>query len=464
MHPFLNINDIRAATGGSIYFDSLKAFSGISIDSRTIMDGELFIALKGDTHDGHDFVGEALRKGGGAVISRDRDEFRKTGFSGKTLIVVEDTLKALHELAFYTRKRFKGRVFAVAGSNGKTTTKELISSILSTKWDVLKTTGNYNNHIGLPLCLCRFTDGTEVMVLEMGTNRPGDIETLCKIALPDIAVITNIGYEHIEGFGCLEKVRESELEILPYVSTVILNADDRFLIDGVNGKYNGKIITFGIESNSADVIARDIDFAEDYTGFSIVAGGSSIYVKSALIGMFNVYNCLAGAALAFSVGFDLKQIKTGIELFKGVKLRFEVKKQGGVIFLNDVYNANPSSMQASVIEMMRFVKSNMRSHKRAIVVLGDMLELGDFSLTAHKNLGKWLSELSVDVFIGVGSMMKEALKAFKGEGIVVDNSEAAGEKLFGMLKQGDIVLIKGSRSMKMEKVLTTAERLVNNGL
>lgn len=459
MYPFLNTRDIAVATDCLIYNDTFKTFSGISIDSRTIIDGELFIALKGDVHDGHDFVIDALRKGEGAIIRRDWDGLSEKGFNGKTLIVVQDTLKALQELSSYIRKRFIGNVFAVVGSNGKTTTKELLSSMLSTKWNVLKTTGNYNNHIGMPLCICRLTENTEVMVLEMGTNRPGDIETLCRIAMPDTAVITNIGYEHIEGFGSLEKVRESELEILPYVNRLIFNEDDQFLKEGISDKYKGKSITFGIESTFADVIARDIDFGEDYTGFSIYAGNSSVFIKSSLIGLFNVYNCLAAASAALSAGLDLNQIKKGIESFNGVRYRFEIKRFGGVTFLNDVYNANPSSMQASVIEMMRLMKSSKSSYKRAIVVLGDMLELGDYAIIAHRNLGKWLSELPVNIFIGVGDMMKEALKVFSGEGLFAENSEEAGEKLFSILKEGDIVLIKGSRGMRMEKVLNSIERL-----
>jgi UDP-N-acetylmuramoyl-tripeptide--D-alanyl-D-alanine ligase len=458
MHPFLNCGDIAVATGGLILNGYSKSFSGISIDSRTITKEELFIALKGEKHDGHDFVEEALNKGDGAVISKDRRQLTERGFNGKTFIIVEDTLKALHELASYTRIRFHGKVFAVVGSNGKTTTKELLSSTLATKWDVLKTTGNYNNHIGMPLCLCRLTDNNQVMVLEMGTNRPGDIQNLCNIALPDTAVITNIGYEHIEGFGSLEKVRDSELEILPYVQAIVINADDQFLKDGISSRYNGRIVTFGIQSTYVDVAARDLDCQEDYTGFSLVAGGSSIYIKSNLIGLFNVYNCLAAAAAAISAGLDLNDIKRGIESFSGVRLRFEIKRYRGITFLNDAYNANPSSMEASVNEMMRFMRSRKNSHKRAIVVLGDMLELGDYSITAHQNLGKMLSTFPVDVFIGVGEMMGKALPFFGRKGLTALNSEEAGEKLRDIIKEGDIVLIKGSRGMKMEKVLNSIER------
>lgn len=463
MNSFLKIKNIIEATGGEVINEPRSLFTGVSIDSRTINKGELFVALKGDNLDGHDFVKDALTKGSGAMISRGWFEKNAHLLDKKTYVIVEDPLNALQRLAAKIRDRFNGHVFAVAGSNGKTTTKELISSILATKWDVLKTVGNYNNHIGLPLCICRADAGKDVMLLEMGTNRPGDIDFLCRIARPDTAVITNIGYEHIEGFGSIENVRKSELEILPYIKELVVNADDLFLMDGVYGRYDGKITTFGIQTTSADVTAGNIDFQEDYSGFYLNASGSSIFIKSRLSGLFNVYNCLAAAAVALSAGLDLQRIKEGIETCKGVKLRFEIKRHKGITFLNDVYNANPSSMEASIGEMMRFFSSSRNAdgkYKRVIVILGDMLELGDYSRTAHEKLGMLLSELPVDIFIGVGKEMVHALSRFKKEGIHAENSAVAGEKITGMLRERDLVLVKGSRGMKMENIFTIVERLV----
>lgn len=463
MFLFLNTKDIIKAVGGTIFNDFSGSFSGVSIDSRTIKDGELFIALKGDNHDGHVFIKDALKKGRGAMVGRSWFESHSLEIDDKSYIIVEDTLKALQDLAAFIRNGFHGRVFAVVGSNGKTTTKELLSCILETRWDVLKTTGNYNNHIGMPLCICRLDAHKQVMLLEMGANIPNDINTLCRIARPDTAVITNIGYEHIEGFGSLETVRESELEILPYVRNIAVNADDQFLMDGIYSKFNGGAIKFGIQSPSVEVSASNIDFCEDYTGFHLNAGGSSVFIKSKLPGLFNVYNSLAAASAALTAGFDLEQIKYGIESFEGVRLRFELKRHNGVTFLNDVYNANPSSMEASIGEMSRFFKpsdSTEKKYERAIVVLGDMLELGDYAITAHQNLGSRLSELKVDIFIGVGNMMSHALSCFTGNGIPAETSEIAGEKLSAILREGDLVLIKGSRGMKMENVFAVLERLV----
>ncbi len=463
MHLFLNTKDIIEATGGTVINDSSASYSGVSIDSRTIKDGELFVALRGDNHDGHNFIKDALKKGSGAIVSRGWFENRAIEIDYKTYIIVKDTLRALQDLAVYIRNRFHGRVFAVVGSNGKTTTKELLSCILETRWDVLKTTGNLNNHIGMPLCICQFDGHKQVMLLEMGANRPGDINCLCSIGLPDTAVITNIGYEHIEGFGSLEMIRESELEILPYVKNIAFNADDQFLMDGIHKKYKGDIITFGIQSPSVNVIASDIDFCEGRTAFYLKAYGSSIYIESKLTGLFNVYNCLAAASAALTADFSLDEIKKGIESFEGVRLRFELKRHNGATFLNDVYNANPSSMEASIEEMMRiFNHSNSagNQYKRTIVVLGDMLELGDYSITAHKNLGERLSEVKVDIFIGVGNMMSHAISCFTGKGVYAENSTIAGERLSEIVGEGDLVLIKGSRGMKMENVIAVVRGIV----
>ncbi len=462
MPQFLNTKDIINAVNGAIVNGSAESFSGISIDSRTIKDGELFVALKGDNHDGHDFVRNSLEKGKGAVVRKDWHDSLAVPISNKIFIKVDDTLKALQDMAAFIRDRFDGHVFAVVGSNGKTTTKELLSSIFETRWDVLKTTGNYNNHIGMPLCICRLDAHHQAMLLEMGANRPDDINSLCKIARPDTAVITNIGYEHLEGFGSIEMVRESELEILPYVKKLIANIDDEFLMDGVYKKFTGDLVTFGIQSSSADITARDINLGLTNSTFYLDAFGSSIFIKSRLSGLFNVYNCIAAASVALTSGFNLEEIKKGIESFDGVKLRFELKKHKGVTFINDVYNANPSSMESSIIELVRVFNSpnqNDNGYKRTIVVLGDMLELGDYAVTAHKNIGRRLSELKIDIFIGVGQMMTEALSSFTGNAIHAENSLIAGERLSTMLRKGDVVLIKGSRGMRMENVLGVIERL-----
>ncbi|MCL4491948.1 MAG: UDP-N-acetylmuramoyl-tripeptide--D-alanyl-D-alanine ligase [Nitrospirae bacterium] len=452
----LGIGEIIEATGGNTASKGPTRFSGVSIDSRSIRKGELFFALKGDRFDGHDFIADALKSGSGAVIDS-KCKIQNAKLKNKTVILVDDTVQALHDLARYIRKRFQGPVIGIIGSNGKTTTKELVSSILNTRLKVLKTTGNLNNHIGMPLSITRVDADAGAMVLEMGTNRPGDIDELCKIALPDTGVVTNIGFEHLEGFGSLDKVRDSELEILPYVKRLALNADDAFLMEGVRGRFEGEIISFGMENSTADLTAGDITFSDEGTRFSLRAGAGHIAVNSRLAGRFNIYNSLAAASAAYAVGFSLQEIKEGLESFTGVHMRFEIRKEEGVTYLNDSYNANPSSMEESVKELVRRIRSsghNGHKHKRAIAVLGDMLELGSYGIDAHKRLGQWMSGLPVEVLIGVGPLMGLAVDEFRGKGIRTGTSEDAGKELKRIIQEGDIVLIKGSRGMKMEKVLS----------
>lgn len=428
-------------------------FPAISIDSRTIGQGELFLALKGDRFDGHDYVRDALRTGAGAIVSNEW-MYKSTIFWGgdKSVILVDDTLAALHALARSIRKRFIGRVISVVGSNGKTTTKELIASILGIKFKVLKTPGNLNNQIGMPLTITRVQDDTAIMVLEMGTNRPGDIDQLCAIGLPDTGVITNIGQEHLEGFGSLAAVRDSELELLPYVKKLIVNADDTFLMEGIENRFGGTIIPFGIEERTAEIRAEGIKLTDKTARFNLCTGRGNIAVESGLPGRFNIYNSLAAAAAAYAMDFDLGAIKKGLESFSGVPLRSEVRIRAGVVYINDAYNANPSSMEQAVTELVRRAKAGSGSG-RAIAVLGDMLELGSYSAEAHVKLGALLSGLRVDILIGAGPLMALAVEAFRGTAVAAADAKDAGRELKKIVREGDVVLVKGSRAMRMEDAL-----------
>jgi len=438
-----------ADTAGPIMAEKLPEdifFRGLSIDSRTIREGELFLALKGDRFDGHDFVQDALRTGAGAIISHDRPV---KYVAGKIIILVDDTLLALHRIARSIRRHFRGSVIAVVGSNGKTTTKELIASILGVKLKVLKTSGNLNNHIGMPLSITKALDDTAVMVLEMGSNRPGDIEELCAIGFPEKGVITNIGQEHLAGFGSLASVRDSELELLGYVQELIVNADDAFLMEGIKNGYEGRIITFGIESRTAEIRAEGLELSTRSSRFNLCTDGGSIIIESWLTGRFNIYNSLAAAAAAYSMGFDAETIKHGLESFRGVPMRMEVFERGGITYINDAYNANPSSMEEAVLELARLAGEAQRQ-RRAVAVLGDMLELGDYSADEHVKLGRLLSRSGVDILIGVGPLMSLAVESFQGIGITSGNAKEAGRELEKLLRIGDIVLVKGSRGMRME--------------
>ncbi|HAM51812.1 MAG TPA: UDP-N-acetylmuramoyl-tripeptide--D-alanyl-D-alanine ligase [Nitrospiraceae bacterium] len=470
----LTVKEILKATGGRIISGSPDAaFTGVSIDSRTIRNDELFVPLKGQRFDGHDFLMAALKSGSGALVTSPVIE----PVMGRTIIAVEDTLKALQDMAHYARMKSGATVIGVTGTNGKTTTKELIASILGVRHRVMKTTGNLNNHIGLPLCLVTIGVREEFAVLEMGASMKGDIKQLCDIAVPDIGVITNVGLGHLEGFGSLEVVRSTKLELADAVKTIVVNAEDAFLMEGISEKRMTPakapdIITFGI-SDKADIFARDIVFEEAHSVFTLCIGDKrSSEVRLHVPGRFNISNALAAASLCNALGLELMDIKKGLEAFAGVPMRLELKDYLGATVISDVYNANPLSMEEAIKELVRLRKG------RAIVVLGDMLELGAYAEEAHRRLGRWMAGLPVDIFIAVGLLMSKAAEefslarkegyapagSFSGESrwreqhgfapvLAVADSSDARKVLLDIWKEGDTILVKGSRGTHMERVL-----------
>ena len=449
----LSLQDLIASAGGEVIVRAREEFSGVSIDSRTISGDELFFALRGERHDGHSYLRDVLQKGGGAVIARGCDLSSLPHLpANKTVVAVDDPLTALQAWARALRFRFPHEVIGVVGSNGKTTTKELIASVLAVRFAAHKTAGNMNNHIGLPLSLLRKPDAAQIMIMEMGTNRPGDIRELCEIAGPSIGVVTNIGMEHLAGFGSLERVREAELEILPYVHTAIVNADDRFLMDGVKSSFHGKILSFAIDNRDADIRASRIEPTASGTRFVVHLGPESATVDLQLCGRFNVANALAAVAAGSAAGMMLQEIRSGLESFAGVHMRFSVVRHEGITILSDVYNANPSSMDAAVDELVRRCREESGSGRcRMVAVLGNMLELGEREAELHANLGRRLKAEGVEVFIGVGSLMRHAVEAFGPHAEAVEDAPAAARMLMPRLRPGDCLLVKGSRGMRMER-------------
>lgn len=448
----MTVDEIVQATGGKVLCGRQQAIAGFSIDSRKTGRGEFFVALRGARFDGHDFVQDALKNGSGAIVSIPPAEPGRD----KTIIYVKNTLKALHDIARRRRLQRSVPVVCVTGTNGKTTTKELIASILSQNHPVLKTTGNFNNHIGLPLCVANMQGNEEFMVLEMGSNARGDIRELCDVVHPNIAVVTNVGEAHLEGFGAIETVRDTDLEVLGYVKAVCINADDPLLMEGI-GTYRGRVITYGIE-NRADFSAQEIVLGEEGSRFLLVApGGGEVRISLRISGRFNVLNALAAAAVASGLGMSLEEIRSGLEAFRGVPMRLEMRRLSGALVINDVYNANPASMEEALRELARLRKG------RAIAVLGDMLELGAYAGDAHADLVRKLNELSVDILISVGPEMHKASAGFAGQAHQAGSSSDARSLLLGMVTEGDTVLIKGSRGMSMEKVLAGEEHAAATG-
>ena len=324
---------------------------GISIDSRTIKEGELFVAIRGDRFDGHDFVPEVIKKGAwGALVERIALE-RKYGSLGglKNILPVEDTILALQEMSQRHRKKFDIPVIGITGSNGKTTTKEMLAGILRQRGPVLKNEGNLNNHIGVPLTLLKLDGRHRSAAIEMGMSALGEIDTLARLVRPDVGLITNIGPAHLEFLGTLGMVARAKAELLSNLKpdgTAVLNADDPYFTTLKNA-YDGRILSFGIK-NSANVSVSDIRQGQGFTDINIETDGLAAKVRLPAVGRHNVYNALAAAAGALAVGLQLEAVKYGLQGFSPVSMRSELKQVKGRTVLADYYNANPGSVQAAL--------------------------------------------------------------------------------------------------------------------
>jgi UDP-N-acetylmuramoyl-tripeptide--D-alanyl-D-alanine ligase len=461
MMAMITTEDIIEATGGELLSVKANSFTGISIDSRTISKGEVFFALRGKNFNGHDFLDDALMKGEGAVIGSRHCTIPED----RVIVYVQDTLRALQDLAHFLRMKKDIPVIAITGSNGKTTTKEMTYTILSRIYQVLKNEGNLNNHIGLPLSLAKITPDAQMVVLELGMNAPGEIKRLCEIAEPTHGIITNIGSAHIGELGSLEAVRDAKMEILGGLNVTVLNADDSFLMEGYrsfveSGGRSGKVITFSMR-NDADVKADNVQPSARGSSFTLkLQNGKRAEITLNIHGMFNVYNALAAAAACLSVGISLDEIKTALESYAAFPMRFEVIKGERVTLINDSYNANPSSVEESLKELAR-----MKNGGRAVAVLGDMAELGEFSEKAHRAVGRMVLSVGIDVFVAVGELMglaaEESLKAVAKEMkhmmrpkiFEFKTADEAQKNLSNIIRDGDVVLVKGSRVMAMEKIM-----------
>ncbi len=430
---------------------------GVSIDSRSIRAGELFVALRGDRYDGHDFVPDAMKRGAwGALVERSALEARFSSLGGlKNILPVEDTLFALQEMSHNHRMKFSIPVVGITGSNGKTTTKEMLAGILKHKGPVLKNEGNLNNHIGVPLTLMKLNARHKSAAVEMGMSAPGEIDLLARLASPTVAVITNIGPAHLEFLGSMEKVAEAKGELLnnlPTHGTAVLNADDVYF-EFLRNKVSGPAVSFGVK-NKADVSASQIRQNAQYTEFTLTACGAAADVRLRALGTHNISNALAAAAAAIAAGMPLDAVKRGLDEFSPVAMRSEIRDIHGRTVLADYYNANPASMDAAIHTLV-----SLSPGRTTIAVLGDMLELGSSAAEAHRQIGRTAVQSGVDIMITLGTLAKHigegSLQAgMPKERVFSAQSHAeAARQLKSLSRPGDIVLIKGSRGMKMEKIL-----------
>ena len=423
----------------------------VSTDTRALDKADLFFTLSGKQFDGHDFIREAVGKGVQTFVVSNVNKITAELKKSASFIVVQDTLKAYGDFAKAYRQKFKIPAVAITGSSGKTTVKELTAHILSQKFKVLKNRGTENNLIGVPKTLLQLEKSHEVMVLEMGSNAPGEIDRLSSLVAPQIGVVTQIGLAHLEGLLSLEGVREEKLKVLNRLErggTLILNGQDPMLKDVKSGMH--KIMHVGFTKEANALWAEQIWCHE--TGSSFYLNGKDL-CETPLIGRHNVLNCLYAVLVAYSLGVELPLIQKALSSFKPVPGRLCAKSINEIQFLDDSYNSNPSSFKASLETLKEF---KMRGRK--IVVCGDMLELGPEAEALHRQMGSLIAERLFDVVIAAGplskSLVDEALKAgFDPKRIYhVGDSLEAGKLCSQIAQAGDLVLVKGSRSMKMEKV------------
>ena len=442
----LTVTEILNATRGKLIRGASNAvITQISTDSRTIRKGNLFIALIGGSFDGHDFIDSARKEGAtGAIVSKQVET------DLPIIIEVKDSLTALGDIAAFYRSKFNLPLVAITGSNGKTTTKDMATSVLSQRFRVFQSEKNYNNQIGIPTRLLELNDANQVGVLEIGTNQPGEIERLSQIVKPTVGVITNIGHSHLELLGSIEGVAEEKGSLVEDVDCAVLNADDP-MTPLLARRVCGKITTFGCSSN-ADVSAHKIEIPSlGKPSFTLrINNRDATRVSLPCLGIHNVSNALAAAAIGIWAGLTSTEIRDGLENYQPADMRMQPIECNGLHIINDAYNSNPDSLKHA----LEFL-SRMRTAGKRIAVLGDMLELGKESEKLHFEVGINLPR-NIDVLIAVGRRSLDIVRGAAGRvetAFTCATTEAAAKQLLQSSQSGDLVLIKGSRGMKLDRIV-----------
>ena len=455
----LNTDDLlQVEHTGQYNFDRLKRrrFRGVSIDSRKINKDEIFFAITGEVTDGHRYIDEVFRKKVQiAVVNDGWYKKHKNKYKNNILLTVKDTTLALGSFANIHRNNFNIPVLCIGGSNGKTTTKDLTSAVLSQKYKVLKTEGNFNNHIGLPLTLLRLSAVHNFCVLEIGCNHYGEVKYLCSIAEPGYGMITNIGKEHLEFFRDLKGVAKAEFELFDYLKEkegiIFINQDDKFIKNYSKGIKHEKKFSYSYMHNT-DVKGRSKGFNKNYEPeIEIICGERKFKTYISTFGKHSVYNGLAAAAAGLYFKVSMTGIKKALENFKpSSSKRMEILKVKGMTVINDTYNSNPESVKMGIETMMEF-----RTKGRKFAVLSDMLELGNASRKEHSDIGKYAELSGLENLYTFG---KESYYTFYNakkvkNNFYFENKEDMTEMLRKNLKRDDIIYVKGSRGMKMEEVV-----------
>jgi UDP-N-acetylmuramoyl-tripeptide--D-alanyl-D-alanine ligase len=446
--PLSKIEELLSAVAGECEIKHIA--QGYSIDSRTIQPGELFFAVKGERLDGHDYVQQALQRGAVSAVVR-KDQL--ACFTVKScLLAVDDTLLALQTLATAVRRLWGKPAIAITGSVGKTTTKDAVAHLLSAKYRVHSSKGNFNNHFGLPLGLLRLEPEHEVAVIEMGMSHAGEIAALARIALPDEGIVTAVAPVHLENFDSLAGIARAKYELiqaLPAGGTAILNADDEY-VSQFGRDYRGKVVLFGLKP-AADVRGERIELlGPQGVRFALLANGKRVEVRSPLLGEHNVYNVLAAAAAALEHQMTLEEIAGALPSLTAADKRGQVVQVDNITVINDCYNSSPKALLAAV-DTLSAVPG-----KRRIVVAGEMLELGPTGEQLHRESGAYIAGEKVDFLLGVRGLAVAMVEEAKAKGLraeFVETPEEAGQWLATHAREGDVVLLKASRGVKLETAL-----------
>ena len=450
--PLSRIAEFLAAEGA---FNREALAEGYSIDSRTLRPGELFFAVQGQRLDGHDFVEQSLEKGAVAAVIR-RDQLGR--YPGETrLLAVSDTLTALQTLATAVRRLWGKTLIGVTGSTGKTTTKEAIAHVLSVRLRVLKSEGNFNNHFGLPLMLLKLEPQHEAAVIEMGMSHAGEIAALARIAYPDVGVVTNVAPVHLEFFKSVADIARAKYELIESLhagGTAVLNADDQY-VSQFGRDFHGKVLMYGLQS-SADVRAESIEMhGSEGSTFDVVIDSCREKARLRLVGRHNIYNALAAVAVGLESGLTPSEAVAALASLAPAEKRGEVVQVGNITIVNDCYNSNPVALQAMVDALVAMPA------RRRIVVAGEMLELGPVAEEMHRNSGRHMAQSKIDAVLGVRGVARALVEAAREAGTraeFVATPEEAGDWLLRETREGDVVLLKASRGVKLERAL---ERVVS---
>ncbi len=446
----LTLSRIAGFISAAGEFEAQPIASGYSIDSRTIQPGEVFFAVKGDRLDGHDYVEQALAKDAVAAVVQN-DQLGRYPMKSR-LLVVEDSLSALQTLAAAVRRMWGKTLVGVTGSSGKTTTKDAIAHLLSNRFRVLKSEGNFNNHFGLPLMLLKLLPEHDVAVVEMGMSHTGEIAALAKIAQPNVGVVTNVAPVHLEFFPSVAAIARAKYELvasLPTGGTEILNADDEY-VSQFGRDFHGKVVTYGLRS-SADVWAENVEqLGSDGSTFDLIVGGCRESVTLPLVGSHNIYNALAAVAVALERGIIPSDAAKALATLTASDKRGQVVKVDNITVINDCYNSNPKALESMVSTL-----AGMPARRR-IVVAGEMLELGPAGPEMHRRAGSYIAGQKIDVLVGVRGLAQHMVETAAQSGVhaeFVATPEEAGEWLEREAKPGDVVLLKASRGVKLELAL-----------